>query len=222
MMDPKLLRADFPILSRQVRGKPLVYLDNAATTQKPRSVIEAEARYYEQSNANIHRGIHTLSEEATAQYEAARKKIARFIGAAEPESVIFTRNATESINLVAHSWARKNVKAGDEILLTALEHHSNLIPWQMTAEATGAALRFIPLTSDGELDVSKLDQQLTARTKLVAMTAMSNVLGTLMPVQEITRRAHAVGAKILIDAAQSVPHLPTHVGKLGCDFLVFS
>lgn len=222
MFDPKAIRQDFPLLARQVHGKPLVYLDNAATTQKPASVIEAEAAYYQQLNANIHRGIHTLSEEATAQYEAAREKIARFIGASAPESVIFTRNATESINLVAYSWARKNLKAGDEILLTAAEHHSNLIPWQMSAQATGAKLRFIPLTPEGRLDLSRFDKLLTKKTKLVAMTQMSNVLGTIMPVREVAQRAHELGAKVLIDGAQSVPHMPVKVGDLFCDFLVFS
>jgi cysteine desulfurase/selenocysteine lyase len=222
MLDLKKIQADFPILQRKIRGKPLIYLDNAATTQKPRQVIEVETRYYEQYNANIHRGIHTLSEEATARYEEAREKIAKFIGAPSPETVIFTRNTTESINLVAFSWGRKNLKAGDEILLTAAEHHSNLIPWQMTAEATGAVLRFIPLTADGQLDLTNLDQLLTAKTKLVAMTAMSNVLGTIMPVRDIAKRAHALGAKVLIDGAQSVPHVGTRISDLQCDFLAFS
>jgi cysteine desulfurase / selenocysteine lyase len=222
MFDPKKIRKDFPILDRQVHGKPLVYLDNAATTQKPRSVIDAETRYYEQTNANIHRGIHTLSEEATSLYEGARKKVARFIGAASPQGVIFTRNATEAINLVAYSWGRKNLKAGDEILLTGAEHHSNLVPWQITAQVTGAKLRFIPVTRKGELDLSGLDTLLTERTQLVAITAMSNVLGTIMPVREIARRAKAVGAKLLVDGAQSVPHIATNVNELQCDFLAFS
>lgn len=222
MADFSSLRNDFSILLRTVHGKSLVYLDNAATTQKPAVVVEAERRYYDLINSNIHRGIHTLSEEATSQYEEARAKVARFIGATASEGVIFTRNATEAINLVAYSWARKNLKAGDEILLTAVEHHSNLIPWQMAAEATGAKLQFLQLTAEGELDLSNLDKILTKRTKLVAMTAMSNVLGTIMPVKEITKRAHAVGAKVLIDGAQSVPHLPTQVTDLKCDFLVFS
>jgi cysteine desulfurase / selenocysteine lyase len=222
MIDLKAIRSDFPILSRQVHGKPLVYLDNAATTQKPFSVIEAEARYYKETNSNIHRGIHTLSEEATTQYEGARKKVAQFIGASAPESIIFTRNATEAINLVAFSWGRKFLKPGDEILLTAVEHHSNLIPWQMTAQATGAKLQFIPVTSDGQLDLSQIDKLLTRKTKLVAITAMSNVLGSIFPVREIARKADAVGAKVLIDGAQSVPHLETRIADLGCDFLVFS
>src|SRR5882762_3647903 len=182
MLDPKAIQKDFPILNRQVNGKRLVYLDNAATSQKPTSVIQAEADYYEKTNANIHRGIHTLSEEATRQYEAVREKVARFIGANATEGIIFTRNATESINLVAWSWARKNLKAGDEILLTAMEHHSNLVPWQLVAEATGAKLQFIPLTSDGLLDMKAFDTLLTRRTKLVSFTAMSNVLGSFTPV----------------------------------------
>jgi cysteine desulfurase / selenocysteine lyase len=222
MFDPKKIRNDFPILSRQVNGRPLIYLDNAATTQKPASVIAAEKRYYEETNSNIHRGIHTLSEEATSQYEAAREKISKFIGAGSPESIIFTRNATEAINLVAYSWARKNLKAGDEILLTAVEHHSNLIPWQVTAEATGAILKFIPVTPGGELDLSAIDTLLTKKTKLVAITAMSNVLGTIMPVREIAKKARAVGAKVLVDGAQSVPHLPTKIADLSCDFLAVS
>src|ERR1035437_3814128 len=201
MIDLKAIRSDFPILSRQVHGKPLVYLDSAATTQKPLSALEAESRFYKESNANIHRGIHTLSEEATSKYEAVRKKVATFIGAASPESVIFTRSATDAVNLVAFSWGRKFLKAGDEILLSAVEHHSNLIPWQMTAQATGARLQFIPVTADGLLDLSKIDALLTRRTKLVAITSMSNVLG---------------------DGAQSVPHLETRVAELGCDFLAFS
>ncbi len=222
MFDPYQIRKDFPILARQVNGKPLAYLDNAATTQKPTSVIESESRYYEWINSNIHRGIHTLSEEATAAYEGARAKVAHFIGAAAAESIVFTRNATEAINLVAYSWGRKNLKEGDEILLTAVEHHSNLVPWQMTAQATGAKLQFIPLKPGGELDLSQLDRLLTKKTKLVAITAMSNVLGTIMPVRELARKAHGVGAKILLDGAQSVPHLATKVTELQCDFLAFS
>jgi cysteine desulfurase/selenocysteine lyase len=218
----KIIRKDFPILARQVHGKRLVYLDNAATTQKPLSVIEAEARFYKESNANIHRGIHTLSEEATAQYEETRKKVAQFIGAPVPESVIFTKSATDAINLVAFSWGRKFLKPGDEILLSAVEHHSNLIPWQMTAQATGAKLQFVPVTADGMLDVSKIDPLLTRRTKIVAMTGMSNVLGTIFPIREIAQKAAAVGAKLLVDGAQSVPHLETKVPEIGCDFLAFS
>ncbi|OGR93045.1 MAG: cysteine desulfurase [Elusimicrobia bacterium RIFCSPLOWO2_01_FULL_59_12] len=222
MFDAKLIQKDFPILNRQVHGKRLVYLDNAATTQKPASVIAAEKEYYEQSNSNIHRGIHTLSEEATTQYEGVREKTAAFIGAGSTEGVIFTRNTTEAINLVAWSWARRHLKKGDEVLLTAAEHHSNLVPWQLVARATGAKLQFIPLTPQGELDLKRLDALLSRRTKLVSFTAMSNVLGTITPVKDITRRAHAVGAKVLVDAAQAVPHMPINVQEAACDFLAFS
>ncbi len=222
MFDAQTIRKDFPILTRQIHGKPLVYLDSGATTQKPQTVIDVEARFYEQTNANIHRGIHTLSEESTALYEGARAKIASFIGSPSAESVIFTRNATEAINLVAYGWARKVLKSGDEILLTSVEHHSNLIPWQMTAQAIGAKLKFIPMTAEGLLDLSKLDTLLTKKTKLVAMTAMSNVLGTIFPVADIIKKAHRVGAKVLLDGAQSVPHMPVSVKAIGCDFLAFS
>jgi len=222
MFDLKSIQKDFPVLSRKVHGKRLVYLDNAATTQKPLSVIEAEARFYKESNANIHRGLHALSEESTALYEGTRKKVAKFIGASVPESIIFTKGATDAINLVAFSWGRKFLKPGDEILLSAVEHHSNLIPWQMTAQATGAKLQFVPVTANGMLDMPKIDQLLTARTKLVAITGMSNVLGTIFPVREIAKKAAAVGARFLIDGAQWVPHLETRVAEIGCDFLAFS
>lgn len=221
--NPDRLRLDFPILSRKIHGKPLVYLDNAATTQKPMSVIMAMTAYYERTNANVHRGVHTLSQEATSLMEQSRDKVAAFIGAPDPATVIFTRNATESINLVAYAWARKNLKPGDEILLTEMEHHSNLIPWQMAAQATGGVLRFIPVTGwDGLLDLSRLDGLLTTRTKLLAVTHMSNVLGTINPVTELARRAHAVGAKVLVDGAQSAPHLAVDVKTLGADFFAFS
>lgn len=217
------LRLDFPILSRKIHGKPLVYLDNAATTQKPMSVIMAMTAYYERTNANVHRGVHTLSQEATSLMEQSRDKVAAFIGAPDPATVIFTRNATESINLVAYAWARKNLKPGDEILLTEMEHHSNLIPWQMAAQATGAVLRFIPVTGwDGYLDLSRIDDLLTSRTKLLAVTHMSNVLGTINPVSDLARRARAVGAKVLVDGAQSAPHLAIDVKTLGADFFAFS
>ena len=221
-LDVEAIRRDFPILKRVVRGKPLVYLDNAATSQKPQSVIDALVDYYQTSNANIHRGIYALSEESTIAYEAARDKVAGFIGAASPESIIFTRNTTESINLVAHAWGRLNISAGDEILLTEMEHHSNLIPWQMLAEEKGATLKFLSVAEDGTLDLSNLDELLTERTKLVSIVHMSNVLGTINPAEELVRRAHAVGALILLDGAQSVPHLPTNVAELDCDFLAFS
>ncbi len=222
-LDPARLRLDFPILSRKIHGKPLVYLDNAATTQKPMSVIMSMTAYYERTNANVHRGVHTLSQEATGLMEDSRKKVANFIGAGDPATVIFTRNATESINLVAYAWARKNLKPGDEILLTEMEHHSNIVPWQLAAQATGAKLRYIPVTGwDGFLDLSKLPDLLTPKTKLLAVTHVSNVLGTLNPVEELARKAHAVGAKVLIDGAQSAPHLPVDVENLGADFFVFS
>ncbi|MBI4341064.1 MAG: cysteine desulfurase [Candidatus Omnitrophica bacterium] len=222
MLDAQKIRHDFPILSRQINGKPLTYLDNAATTQKPRQVLEALTRYYSQSNANIHRGIHTLAEEATAAYEAVREHAARFIHAPSSRSIIFTRNATEATNLFANAWGRANLKAGDQILLSEMEHHSNLVPWQLIAKATGASLAFIPITDDGRLRLEELSRWLTPRTKLVAITQMSNVLGTINPVQEIAARAHAVGALVLIDGAQSVPHLPVDVQRLGCDALAFS
>ncbi|MBI4396913.1 MAG: cysteine desulfurase [Elusimicrobia bacterium] len=222
-MDVQKIRKDFPILSRKVHGQPLVYLDNAATTQKPLPLICALTTYYQLNNANVHRGVHTLSEEATAQMEEARGKVAKFIGAEDPATVIFTRNTTESINLVAFSWARKNLKEGDEILLTEMEHHSNLVPWQLAAKAVGAKLRFIPVTGhEGLLDLSQVSKLLTDKTKLVAITHMSNALGTINPVKELAKAAHAAGALILVDGAQSVPHLPVRVKDLDCDFLAFS
>ena len=221
--DPAAARLDFPILSRKVHGKPLVYLDNAATTQKPMSVIMSMTAYYERTNANVHRGVHTLSQEATSLMEESRARVAKFIGADDPATIIFTRNATESINLVAFAWGRKNLKAGDEILLTELEHHSNLIPWQMVARDTGAVLRFIPITGrDGFLDLDKLPQLLTSRTKILSVTHASNALGTLNPVEELAKRAKAVGALVLVDGAQSAPHMPVDVKTLGCDFFALS
>ncbi len=222
MIDVKKVREDFPILSRQVYGKPLVYLDNAATTQKPRSVIQALVDYYEKYNSNVHRGVHALSMEATERYEEARQKVADFIGAPHEESIIFTRNTTESINLLAHTWAREQVKEGDEVLLTQMEHHSNLVPWQKLAKEKGATLKFIPITEGGTLDLSDLDRLLTPRTKLVALAHMSNALGTINPVKEIIAAAHRQGAAVVVDAAQSVPHLPTDVRDLDCEFLAFS
>lgn len=222
MYDVNQIRGDFPILSRQVHGKPLVYLDSAATSQKPRSVIEALTRFYAEHNANIHRGIHALAEEATVQYERTRQHVARFIGARSARSIVFTRNTTESVNLVAASWGRRNVREGDDILVTQLEHHSNLVPWQMLAKEKGARLRHIPVTADGRLDLSDLDQLITERTRLVAVTAMSNAFGTVTPVKEIIQAAHKRGAVVLVDGAQSVPHAPTNVAEMDCDFLVFS
>jgi cysteine desulfurase / selenocysteine lyase len=221
-LDVARLRDDFPILSRNVRGgKPLVYLDNAASSQKPKAVIAALADYYTRYNANVHRGIHTLSEEATDEYEKARRKIQAFINASSPAELIFVRNTTEAINLVAHSFGER-LKEGDEILLSEMEHHSNLVPWQLLADRSGARLRFLPLFDDGTLDMSALPGLLCERTRIVAVSHMSNVLGTINPVQEIARQAHAAGAVVLLDAAQSVPHLPVDVQALGCDFLAFS
>jgi len=222
MLDVQKIREDFPILKRQVHGKPLVYLDNAATSQKPKVVIDALVAYYTQTNANIHRGIHTLSEEATAQYEAVRERIARFIGTPKPSTVIFTRNATESINLVSHAWGLKHIGAGDEILLSEMEHHSNLVPWQQLAKQKGATLKFIPVTSDGKLDLEELPRLLEGKTKLVAVTLMSNLLGTINPVKEIVAQAHAKEIPVLVDGAQGIPHLNVNVLDLNCDFLAFS
>jgi len=222
MLDVKRIRQDFPILSRQVHGKPLVYLDNAATTQKPRQVIDALTRYYSQSNANIHRGIHTLAEEATAAYEAVREQTARFVHAPSARSIVFTRNATEAINLFANAWGRKFLKPGDQILLSEMEHHSNLVPWQLIAKATGATLAFLKITDEGRLQLEELETLLTPRTKLVAITHMSNVLGTINPIVRIVERAHARGAIVVVDAAQSAPHVALDAQRLGCDALAFS
>ncbi len=221
-MDAQAIRCDFPVLERKVHGKPLIYLDNAATSHKPTVVLDALNEYYRRYNSNIHRGIHLLSEEATAAYEGARGKIAAFIGAPAPQTIVFTRNTTEAINLVAQGWGRRHVKAGDEILLTEIEHHSNLVPWQMLAQQTGATLRFIPVTDQGLLDLTTLPTLLTERTRMVAVTMMSNVLGTIPPVGTIIQAAHARGALVLLDGAQAVPHLPVNVQGLDCDFLAFS
>ena len=216
------LRYLFPVLERQVHGKPLVYLGNAATTQKPLSVIECLDNYYRHYNSNIHRGVHTLSEEATAAYEEARARIARFINAPSDKQTIFTRNATEAINLVAHSWGRANLRPGDEVLITEMEHHSNIVPWQIMQEQLGFTLRYVPITEGGTLDLSQLENLLTERTKLFAFVHVSNVLGTVNPAAELVQAAHAVGALALIDASQSVPHMPVDVQALDADFLVFS
>jgi cysteine desulfurase/selenocysteine lyase len=222
MFDARAIREDFPILRRQVHGYPLVYLDNAATSQKPRAVIDALVQYYEYSNSNIHRGIHQLAEEATEQYEGARSKVAGFIGAPTDSSIVFVRNATEAINFVAQAWARTTLKPGDEIVVTEAEHHSNLVPWQLAASSTRAVIRAIPITDDGRLDLDVARQIIGKRTRLVAVAHMSNVLGTIHPVCELAALAHAVGALILVDAAQSVPHLPVNVVDLDCDFLALS
>lgn len=216
-------RADFPILQREVRpGVPLVYLDSTATAQKPSAVIDAMDAYYRRSNANVHRGIHTLAEEATELYESARDKVQRFINASTRKEIIFTRNATEAINLVAQTWGRRNIVAGDVIVLTEMEHHSNLVPWHMLAAEKGARLEFIPVTDDGRLDLTGLEDLLKLEPKLVSLTHMSNVLGTINPLAEIAAKAKAVGATVLVDGAQSVPHFAVDVQTLGVDFLAFS
>lgn len=223
LLNTESIRADFPVLGREVRpGIPLVYLDSAATSQKPRQVIEAMDSYYRTMNANIHRGIHTLAEESTASYELARKKIADFIGAESPIEIIFTRNTTESINLVAQTWARTNLREEGVIVLTEMEHHSNLVPWQMLAAEMNLRLEFIPVNDKGFLDLDVYAQLLTFEPKLVAFTHMSNVLGTINPAKEIVRMAHEAGAITLIDGAQSAPHLPVSVQELDTDFFVFS
>jgi cysteine desulfurase/selenocysteine lyase len=225
MFDVNRVRADFPILERQVHGKPLVYLDNAATSQKPEAVIRSISEYYRHYNANIHRGVHTLAEEATAAYENARRKVGRFINAYRPSEVVFVRNTTEAINLVASSWGRTNVGEGDVIILSLMEHHSNLVPWQLLANATGARLEFIRLDPFGRLVLDDLDALLDkhgARVKLAATSGMSNVLGTINPIREIATRVHEAGALLLVDGAQSVPHLAVDVRALEADFLAFS
>lgn len=216
------LRREFPILDRKVHGdKPLIYLDNAATAQKPKAVLEVLNRFYTESNANVHRGIHCLAEEATEAYEASRKTVASWLGAPSEKAIVFTRGTTEAINLVAHGWGNKFLKPGDRILVTEMEHHSNLIPWQMLARRTGAVLDWIPVTGDGVLDLSRLDEQL-ASTRMVSLTHMSNVLGTVNPVRDVVARAHAHGALVLVDAAQSAPHSLVDLNELDCDFLAFS
>ncbi len=216
------IRDDFPILQQRVHGKPLIYLDNAATSQKPRAVIEALNDYYERYNANVHRGLHSLAERATKEYERAREKVAKFINAPETESVIFTRGTTEAINLVAYSWARHNLKKGDEILTTFMEHHSNTVPWYQVCEATGAVVKRIELNPDGTLRLDDLDKLITDRTKLVAVVHTSNTLGTINPVRAIADAAHKKGALILVDGAQSIPHMAVDVQALDADFFAFS
>ena len=222
MLDVQRIRQDFPILGRQVYGKPLVYLDNAATSQKPRSVIDALVDYYERYNSNVHRGVHSLSMEATDAYEEARAKVARFIGADSAECVIWTRNTTESINLVANTWARQNIGPGDEIVITQMEHHSNLVPWQVLAKQKGASLRILPLASDQTLDMEQAGSIIGGRTKLVSVVHASNSLGTINPVHDLRDMARSVGAAFMVDGAQSVPHMPVDVSDLDCDFLAFS
>ncbi len=221
-LDIKRIREDFPILQRRVYGKPLVYLDNAATSQKPRSVIDALVQYYEGYNANIHRAVHCLGEEATEAYEQARAKVAAFINAPSPECIIFTRNTTEAINLVAYTWGRANIHEGDEILLTQMEHHSNLIPWQRLAAEKGATVRYIGLTDQQTLALDGMENLLDARTRLVAMPHVSNSMGTINPVEKIAAAARRNGSLFLVDGAQSAPHLKVDVQAIGCDFYAFS
>jgi cysteine desulfurase / selenocysteine lyase len=221
-LDVERLRQDFPILSQRVRGKPLIYLDNAATSQKPRAVIDAISRFYTAENANIHRGVHYLSERATVAYDAVREQVARFLNAGSPREIVFTRGTTEAINLVAQSWARNTLRAGDEILLTGMEHHSNIVPWQLVAGQTGATVRAVPLTDAGELDLDAFERLLSDRTRLLAVVHLSNALGTINPVREMVARARERGVVTLVDGAQSAPHLPVDVQAIGCDFFAFS
>ena len=217
-----LVRQDFPILHQEVNGKPLVYLDNAATSQKPLFVLDSIREYYEGYNANVHRGAHQLSAKATDAYEAARDKVAKFVNTKSREEIVFTRNATEAINLVAYSWGMNNLKSGDEIILSVMEHHSNIIPWQFVAQKTGAVLKFVELTSAETFDLAQFKSLLSEKTKLVSIVHVSNTLGCINPVAEICQLAHAQGAKVLIDACQSVPHMPVDVQQIGCDWLVAS
>jgi len=216
------IRADFPILHQQVNGKPLIYFDNAATSQKPVAVLDALQNYYQQDNANVHRAVHCLSARATAAYEGARDKVARFINAASRNEIVFTRNASEAINLVAYSWGLNNLQPQDEIILTVMEHHSNLVPWQIIAQKTGAVIKYVGLTATGEFDFEQFQQLLSERTKLVSVVHVSNTLGCINPVEAIIPLAHQYGAKVLIDACQSVPHMPINVQATDCDWLVAS
>jgi len=222
MMDAKEIRKLFPILQEKVNGKPLVYLDSAASSQKPVQVIEAINQYYRKINSNVHRGVHTLGTKATDAYEGSREKVRKFINASSTEEIIFTRGTTTALNLVASSYARANLKEGDEIVLTPMEHHSNLIPWQQAAKATGAALKYIPLQKDGTLSLDDVHSTITSNTKIVAITQVSNVLGTVNPIKEIAEIAHQHGAVIVVDGAQSTPHMKVDVQDLNCDFFAFS
>jgi cysteine desulfurase / selenocysteine lyase len=221
-LDWKAVREDFPILDQQVHGHPLIYFDNAATTQKPRAVVKALRNYYEHDNANVHRGLHELSSRATEAYEGARARVAQYIGAVSADEIVFTRGTTEGVNLVAQAWGGKFLREGDVILLTEMEHHSNLVPWQLLGERTGARLRFVPVRDDGTLALDQLDELLTPEVKLFAFTHVSNSLGTINPVADLCAKARAVGAVTLVDAAQSAGHLPLNVQEMGCDFLAFS
>jgi cysteine desulfurase/selenocysteine lyase len=220
--DVENVRRDFPILNQRVHGKPLVYLDNAATTQKPQAVIDAMVRSYAEENANIHRGVHLLSERATRAYEEAREKVQKFLNAADCREIIFVRGTTEAINLVAQTYGRSNIGAGDEVLITEMEHHSNIVPWQLICEEKGAELKVIPITDEGELRIDLVDSLLTDRTKIVSVVHVSNSLGTINPVKTIVEKAHARGVPVLVDGAQAVAHMPVDVQALGCDFYALS
>ncbi|MGH8414429.1 MAG: aminotransferase class V-fold PLP-dependent enzyme, partial [Gammaproteobacteria bacterium] len=220
--DPLRWRRDFPVLQRQVHGKPLVYLDNAATSQKPQAVIDAIVEYYRQTNSNVHRGVHQLSELATAAYEGAREKVRRFINATSTKEIVFVRGATEAINLVAQSYGRSRFQTGDEIILSEMEHHSNIVPWQLLAEQIGVVLRIIPITDAGELVPGAYEKLFSSRTRLVALAHVSNALGTINPVKDMIAYAHQRGVPVLLDGAQAVPHLPVDVCALDCDFYAFS
>jgi cysteine desulfurase / selenocysteine lyase len=221
-VDWKAIREDFPILHEKAHGQPLIYFDNAATSQKPKTVLDALRRYYEHNNANVHRGLHELSSRATEAYEGSRRRVADYLGAASPDEIVFTRGTTESINLVAQAWGGKFLREGDVILLTEMEHHSNLVPWQLLAERTGVRLRFVPVHDDGTLALEQLSSLLTRDVRLFAFTHVSNSLGTINPVAHLCEKARAIGALTLVDAAQSVGHAPINVRELGCDFLAFS
>jgi len=221
-LDVQAVRADFPILGEPIHGKPLVYLDNAATTQKPQQVIDRIARFYQHENANVHRGVHLLSERATDAYERARETVRRFLHASDRQEIVFVRGTTEAINLVAHSYGRSGVGAGDEVLVTTMEHHSNIVPWQILCEEKGAHLRVAPMTDEGELRLDELERLITDRTKIVAVVHVSNALGTVNPIDDIVRIAHSRGVPVIVDGAQAVAHMPVDVGALDCDFYTFS
>ncbi len=216
------VRADFPLIGKLIKGKQIVYLDSAATSQKPHVVIDTMKRYYEEYNANVHRGAYNIAAKATQEYEAAREKVRRFVNASSTKEIVFTKGTTEGLNLVAYAWGRKFVKPDDEVVISELEHHSNLVPWQVLCTATGAKLKYIPIREDGTLDMSRLDEIITRRTRIVSVTGQSNVLGTVTPIRDIARRAREVGALMVVDGAQSVPHQPVDVQAIGCDFLAFS
>lgn len=222
MLNPYEIRKDFPIFDRRIRGKPLIYFDNAATSQKPRSVIAAETRFYEEYNANIHRGVHTLSQEASELYEKAHEIVAGFINASNEREIVFTRNTTEGINLVAYSWALRNVKKDEEIITTIMEHHSNIVPWKIISEIVGCNVKFVDIRRDGTLDYEDLEEKITSKTRLVALVHVSNVVGTINDIEYVVKLAHDHGALVLVDGAQAAPHMPVDVKRLDVDFYVFS